>query len=88
MEENKKTLSRRDFLRGAALTASAMAAGACAAPTPEVIKEIVKEEVVVTQVVEVNDVSPWYNALQGIWASSIVRPTESREKGPVRCASL
>jgi anaerobic selenocysteine-containing dehydrogenase len=49
MKESKKTLTRRDFLRGAALTATAMVAGACAAPTPEVIKE----EVEVTRVVEV-----------------------------------
>jgi peptide/nickel transport system substrate-binding protein len=52
MEENKKTLSRRDFLRGAALTATAVVAGACTTPTPEVIKEVVKEEVEVTRIVE------------------------------------
>jgi len=55
MKETKKIISRRDFLRGAALTATAMAASACATPTPQVIKEqvevtrVVKEEVEVTK---------------------------------------
>ena len=54
MKESKK-LSRRDFLRGAAMTAAAMAASACATPTPQIIKEevevtrVVKEEVEVTK---------------------------------------
>jgi peptide/nickel transport system substrate-binding protein len=49
MEESKKALTRRDFLRGAALTATAMVASACTTPTPEIIKE----QVEVTRVVEV-----------------------------------
>jgi peptide/nickel transport system substrate-binding protein len=55
VKETKKIISRRDFLRGAALTATAMAASACATPTPQVIKEqvevtrVVKEEVEVTK---------------------------------------
>ena len=47
MEVGKKTLSRREFLQGAALAATAMVASACAAPTPEV------KEVEVTRLVEV-----------------------------------
>ena len=47
MEAGKKTLSRREFLQGAALAATAMVASACAAPTPEV------KEVEVTRLVEV-----------------------------------
>ncbi len=38
MKENKKTISRREFLQGAALAATAMAASACAQPTPERIE--------------------------------------------------
>jgi len=49
MKENKKTLSRRDFLRGATLTATAMVASACATPAPEVVTE----QVEVTRVVEI-----------------------------------
>jgi peptide/nickel transport system substrate-binding protein len=45
MKENKKTLSRREFLQGAALVATAMVANACTTPTPE--------EVEVTRVVQV-----------------------------------
>ena len=52
MKESKKILSRREFLRGAALTAAAMAASACATPTPQIIREevtrVVKVEVEVT----------------------------------------
>ncbi len=55
MKESKKTLSRREFLRGSALTAAAMAASACTAQTPQIIREqvevtrVVKEEVEVTK---------------------------------------
>ena len=47
MEGSKKILSRREFLRGAALAATAMVASACATPTPEI-----KEQVEVTRIVE------------------------------------
>ena len=47
MKEGKKTLSRREFLQGAALVATAMVANACTTPTPEV------KEVEVTRLVEV-----------------------------------
>jgi len=47
MEVGKKILSRREFLQGAALAATAMVASACAAPTPEA------KEVEVTRIVEV-----------------------------------
>ena len=52
--DNKK-LSRRDFLRMSTLTAAGAALAGCATPTPEVIKEVVKEtvEVPVAQTVEV-----------------------------------
>jgi multiple sugar transport system substrate-binding protein len=65
MKEHKRTLSRRDFLQGAAITAAGTILAACATPTPEVVekqvevevtREVEKEvekEVVVTQVVEV-----------------------------------
>jgi peptide/nickel transport system substrate-binding protein len=55
MKGSKKKLSRREFLRGAALTAAAMTASACATPTPQIIREqvevtrVVKEEVEVTK---------------------------------------
>jgi peptide/nickel transport system substrate-binding protein len=49
MNESKKTLSRREFLQGAAVVATAMVANACAPPVPEVVRE----EVEVTRVVEV-----------------------------------
>lgn len=52
-----KELSRREFVKGAAVGAAAVAgAGAlasCAAPTPEVIKETVEVPVEVTKIVEV-----------------------------------
>ena len=50
-----KKLSRRDFLRMGALTAAGAALAGCTTPTPEVIKEVVKETVIVEgtpQVVE------------------------------------
>jgi len=47
MSEGRRTISRREFLRGAALTATALVAGACAQPTPE------RVEVEVTRIVEV-----------------------------------
>ncbi len=56
-KEAPKELSRREFVKGAAVGAAAVAgAGAlasCAAPTPEVIKETVEVPVEVTKIVEV-----------------------------------
>jgi peptide/nickel transport system substrate-binding protein len=46
----KKTISRREFLQGAAIAATAMVASGCACPTPE--PEVVKEQVVVTRMGE------------------------------------
>ena len=48
---SNKKLSRRDFLRGAAIVAGGTALAACATPTPETIKETV--EVAVEKTVEV-----------------------------------
>ncbi len=56
-KEAPKELSRREFVKGAAVGAAAVAgAGAlasCAAPTPEVVKETVEVPVEVTKIVEV-----------------------------------
>ncbi len=49
--KESKSLSRRDFLRGAALTATAVVAGACTTPTPQIVKEEVTREVEVEKVV-------------------------------------
>ena len=49
---SKKSLTRRDFVRLSALGSAGLLA-ACAAPTPQVVKEIVKEQVEVTRVVQV-----------------------------------
>ena|GEM_PF-1070062 len=55
-KEAPKELSRREFVKGAAVGAAAVAgAGAlasCAAPTPEVVKETVEVPVEVTKIVE------------------------------------
>jgi peptide/nickel transport system substrate-binding protein len=48
MKERKKTISRREFLQGAAIAATAMVASGCACPTPETIKE----QVVITRMGE------------------------------------
>ncbi len=49
---SKKNLTRRDFVRLSALGSAGLLA-ACAAPTPQVVKEVVKEQVEVTRVVQV-----------------------------------
>jgi hypothetical protein len=55
-EKGQKSITRREFVKGAAVgTAGVAAAGAlasCGAPTPEVIKETVEVPVEVTKIVE------------------------------------
>lgn len=53
MKEKKRVISRREFLQGAALAATAAAASACAKPTPQVVEvtRIVAGTPVVEQVV-------------------------------------
>ncbi len=52
MKESRKKLTRREFLRSAAVFATAMAATACSTPTPQVIRETVEVEKEVTKIVE------------------------------------
>jgi len=79
MKENKKTLSRRDFLRGAALTATAMVASACATPTPEVITE----QVEVTRVVEIEGETVVETVVEEVIVTATPVPVEKAEAADV-----
>jgi len=59
VEKEQKRITRREFVKGAAVGAAAAGAGAlasCAPPVPQVIKETVEVPVEVTRVVEVEKI--------------------------------
>jgi multiple sugar transport system substrate-binding protein len=70
-------------LRGAVLTGAGAALAACAQPTPEVVKEVVKEEVEVTRVVEVEGETMIETVIEEREVEVVVTPTPGAAAEPV-----
>jgi len=79
-EREKKTITRREFVKGAAVGAAAAGAGAlagCAIPAPQVVTEKVEVPVEVTRIVE-----------KVVEVEKIVEVPASGEAGPARIEVL
>ena len=80
MKENRKKLTRREFLRSAAVFATAMAATACSTPTPQVITEREEVPIEVTRIVEVEG-EPVVE-VEEIVVTATAEPAAPKEEAP------
>ncbi|MFN2285811.1 MAG: hypothetical protein ACK2UQ_15440, partial [Anaerolineae bacterium] len=80
MKESRKKLTRREFLRSAAVFATAMAATACSTPTPQVITEREEVPIEVTRIVEVEG-EPVVE-VEEIVVTATAEPAAPKEEAP------
>jgi len=80
MKESRKRLTRREFLRSAAVLTTAVVATACTTPTPQVITQREEVPIEVTRVVEV--AGEKVVEVEQIIVTATAPPPAPKEKAP------